>query len=171
MNSRSRTCCTRLPNRRYVDRHLAQELERAQRGGTRVSVLLLDMDRFKCINDEFGHEAGTGRLSMWRTPCAQACAAMTSARGWPAMSSSSCYPTATGNSRSARAARCSRPLRGGFLRGAGRARRPRHQRRGRDLPEDGQSPDELLAAADRRMHGNKSSRKEALANLGEFSRT
>jgi len=49
---------TGLPNRRYLDRQLSQELSRAQRHGGRLSVLVLDMDGFKQINDEFGHQAG-----------------------------------------------------------------------------------------------------------------
>jgi diguanylate cyclase (GGDEF)-like protein len=53
---------TGLPNRRNLDRQLSQELARVQRHGGQVSVLVLDMDGFKQINDEFGHQAGDRAL-------------------------------------------------------------------------------------------------------------
>jgi diguanylate cyclase (GGDEF)-like protein len=53
---------TGLPNRRYLDRHLAQEVARVRRHGGQLSVLVLDMDGFKQINDEFGHQAGDSAL-------------------------------------------------------------------------------------------------------------
>jgi len=53
---------TGLPNRRYVERHLSQEFARIRRHGSQVSVLVLDMDGFKQINDEFGHSAGDRAL-------------------------------------------------------------------------------------------------------------
>jgi diguanylate cyclase (GGDEF)-like protein len=53
---------TGLPNRRYLDRHLEQELARVRRHGGQLSALVLDMDGFKQINDEFGHQAGDSAL-------------------------------------------------------------------------------------------------------------
>ncbi len=45
-------------NRRYLDRRLSEECARARRFGLPLSVLLLDIDHFKRINDSFGHQAG-----------------------------------------------------------------------------------------------------------------
>ncbi len=53
---------TGLPNRRYLDSHLAQEVARVRRHGGQLSLLVLDMDGFKQINDEFGHQAGDSAL-------------------------------------------------------------------------------------------------------------
>ncbi len=53
---------TGLPNRRYLERHLEQEIARVHRHGGQLSLLVLDMDGFKQINDEFGHQAGDSAL-------------------------------------------------------------------------------------------------------------
>jgi diguanylate cyclase (GGDEF)-like protein/PAS domain S-box-containing protein len=49
---------TGLFNRRFLEESLETELQRAKRNETPVSVLLLDLDHFKRINDTFGHDAG-----------------------------------------------------------------------------------------------------------------
>lgn len=49
---------TGLPNRRQFQERLSQELMNAQRQGTDVAVLCCDLDRFKAVNDTFGHPAG-----------------------------------------------------------------------------------------------------------------
>jgi diguanylate cyclase (GGDEF)-like protein/PAS domain S-box-containing protein len=49
---------TGLYNRREANELLRLELERCQRYGTPVSVALLDIDRFKAVNDDHGHAIG-----------------------------------------------------------------------------------------------------------------
>jgi diguanylate cyclase (GGDEF)-like protein len=45
-------------NRRPLDAHLDEAIERRRRHGVPTSLLALDLDRFKLINDRFGHEVG-----------------------------------------------------------------------------------------------------------------
>ena len=45
-------------NRRYFDRALEQELDRSRRYGSAGSILLVDLDHFKDVNDRLGHAAG-----------------------------------------------------------------------------------------------------------------
>jgi diguanylate cyclase (GGDEF)-like protein len=49
---------TGLPNRRRFDARLGEELRRARRYGGALTLLLIDVDKLKDINDEGGHEAG-----------------------------------------------------------------------------------------------------------------
>jgi diguanylate cyclase (GGDEF)-like protein len=49
---------TGLFNRRYMEETLDRELRRAERERRALSLILLDIDRFKSFNDTFGHEAG-----------------------------------------------------------------------------------------------------------------
>jgi diguanylate cyclase (GGDEF)-like protein/PAS domain S-box-containing protein len=49
---------TGLFNRRYLEETLVRELHQAARRGTSLSVAMLDIDHFKMLNDENGHEAG-----------------------------------------------------------------------------------------------------------------
>lgn len=49
---------TGLRNRRYFDSRLQELLEEAKAGGESLALLVLDMDRFKQINDSLGHAAG-----------------------------------------------------------------------------------------------------------------
>lgn len=45
-------------NRRYFETKILEELSRAERHGSPISILMIDIDGFKPLNDEFGHLLG-----------------------------------------------------------------------------------------------------------------
>jgi diguanylate cyclase (GGDEF)-like protein/putative nucleotidyltransferase with HDIG domain len=53
---------TGLPNTRFMFMHLTRELARAERLKAEVSLLVMDLDNFKDINDTFGHHVGDRAL-------------------------------------------------------------------------------------------------------------
>jgi hypothetical protein len=79
---------TGLANRRTFDAALVDACERAARAGSPVSLAVLDLDRFKDVNDRHGHRAGDagserspagsppppGRRTSWRGPGARSSA-------------------------------------------------------------------------------------------------
>jgi diguanylate cyclase (GGDEF)-like protein len=66
---------TGLPNRREFDRLLARELERSSRYGEIFSLTVLDLDRFKELNDTRGHAAGDTLLRQAAHTIEEACRA------------------------------------------------------------------------------------------------
>ncbi len=57
-----RDSLTRLFNRRYMEETLERELSRAERERHPLSLVMIDVDEFKYINDHFGHRAGDAVL-------------------------------------------------------------------------------------------------------------
>ena len=53
---------TGLGNRRLVNKALQEEINRARRSGSELSVILMDVDYFKNYNDTYGHPAGDAVL-------------------------------------------------------------------------------------------------------------
>ena len=71
---------TGLFNRRHLEQLFERELEFAVRSKHPLSIIMLDLDHFKSVNDQFGHPAGDavlagvgrvllGRLRVYDTPC------------------------------------------------------------------------------------------------------
>ena len=69
---------TRTWNRDAILEVLERELARAARDGSPLSVIMADVDRFKGVNDTFGHPAGDPACcSAWWRACARRCGRMT----------------------------------------------------------------------------------------------
>ncbi|MBH9553919.1 putative bifunctional diguanylate cyclase/phosphodiesterase [Inhella gelatinilytica] len=49
---------TDLPNRRLLTERLSTEIKHARRDGHQLALMALDLDRFKAVNDQWGHDAG-----------------------------------------------------------------------------------------------------------------
>lgn len=64
---------TGLFNRRYFDLNIRKELKRAKRYHKELSLLLLDLDHFKQINDTHGHQFGDDVLRRFSRLLEQAC--------------------------------------------------------------------------------------------------
>lgn len=58
----TRDTLTGLPNRRHFDAVSQDEFERSRRAGRVFSILYLDLDHFKTINDRYGHASGDAAL-------------------------------------------------------------------------------------------------------------
>ncbi len=55
---------TGLYNFRYFQDHFAKQMEYTNRTGRPTSIIMIDLDFFKAINDEWGHEAGNQSLKV-----------------------------------------------------------------------------------------------------------
>lgn len=62
-----RDSLTGLYNRRYLDETLEREVSRARRDGSPLSLVMLDIDYFKRVNDTHGHQVGDEALRMVAT--------------------------------------------------------------------------------------------------------
>ena len=49
---------TGLPNRHYFNANLTQAIEMCKRRGDKVAILYMDLNKFKPVNDQYGHKAG-----------------------------------------------------------------------------------------------------------------
>jgi len=56
---------TDLPNRRALMRRLEDEMSRSQRYGFHLTLVLIDLDLFKNVNDEYGHAVGDTILTCY----------------------------------------------------------------------------------------------------------
>jgi len=62
MDMANEDALTGLRNRRHLDLKLTEEIYRAKRAGTSISLILIDIDHFKAFNDTYGHVEGDSCL-------------------------------------------------------------------------------------------------------------
>ncbi len=62
---------TGLPNRRALDERLEKEVQLAHRTGKSFSIVMMDLDGFKAVNDTYGHELGDQVLRVFFNYMAQ----------------------------------------------------------------------------------------------------
>jgi len=163
---------TGMANRRSLDRQLEAGLARAIRNGTPGSVVVLDLDRLKEINDTYGHEAGDRALRVvgnvlkstvrQNDLCARFAGDEFIVVLWD------CLPENEGRRvaelQSAVAAFPFEPrpgVRVSLSISAGAAR----------FPDDGQTFEELLAAGDERMYHDKAGRRSRNSGRHSLART
>nr|WP_161883888.1 diguanylate cyclase [Deinococcus alpinitundrae] len=79
---------TRLGNRRAFDETLDAAINASKRHLFSVSILSLDLDGLKEVNDQGGHAQGDRTCKALHAPCRGHCGVRTSCSGWGAMSSS-----------------------------------------------------------------------------------
>lgn len=60
---------TGLYNRRAFEEHLTQTMALIQRGSAPATLVMMDLDHFKIINDDFGHEAGDKVIEQFALLC------------------------------------------------------------------------------------------------------
>jgi len=53
---------TGIKNRKYFDAHMTKEIKRSTRGKLSLALLMIDIDHFKQVNDQYGHLAGDACL-------------------------------------------------------------------------------------------------------------
>ncbi|GAB2489569.1 GGDEF domain-containing protein [Arenimonas alkanexedens] len=66
---------TGVSNRHHFTQRAEALLEQCKRSGSEVGLIMLDLDHFKSINDQFGHAAGDWALRQVASACIEACPA------------------------------------------------------------------------------------------------
>jgi diguanylate cyclase (GGDEF)-like protein/putative nucleotidyltransferase with HDIG domain len=157
---------TGLPNTRFLFMHLTRELSRAERLKAQVSLMVMDLDDFKEINDNHGHHVGDRAL------CEIARVLRAAIRPYDIcvryagdefiIVLSGCGPEEAEQKRM--------ELQQGVDEVIFEARPGRRLRLGMSIgtaifPQDGDTYEALLATADGRMYQNKTARKNHIAML------
>jgi diguanylate cyclase (GGDEF)-like protein/putative nucleotidyltransferase with HDIG domain len=153
---------TGLPNTRFMFVHLSRELARAQRHRSEVSLLVMDLDGFKEINDRYGHHVGDRALRevarVLRSTIRPYDICVRYAGDEFVVVLSGCGPEESETKR--------RELQNAlamvqFEARPGRLVSLQCSCGSASFPHDGESYETLLAAADKRMYEDKAHRKQA----------
>lgn len=101
---------TQLPNRRAFLETAKAEIERMQRSGRPLSIVLGDIDRFKNINDQYGHESGDDVLQAVASILRNAIRAQDAVARWGGEEMIILLPETNPESASAVAEKCRRAV-------------------------------------------------------------
>jgi diguanylate cyclase (GGDEF)-like protein/putative nucleotidyltransferase with HDIG domain len=151
---------TQLPNARSLFLQLDSELARAKRGGKPLSVLVLDMNGLKIINDRFGHLEGNRILSQVATGLKSACREYDYVARMGGDEFVVLLPGLRGDDTAGRIDHLRQ-----VIASAGHGLFPDKQLTASigiaSFPEDGTAAEQILAEADRRMYQEKQQSKES----------
>jgi diguanylate cyclase (GGDEF)-like protein len=164
-NLANRDPLTGFYNHRVLHERLGEELLRARRSRRPISLLMLDLDDFKLVNDSFGHQLGD-RVLVWT---AEKIRETLRATDVPARYGGDEFAIVLPETDADEAASAARRILDVFERDA-------FDREGREslpvaisigvatFPDDAASPTELIAAADQRLYRAKGSGGPGLAS-------
>ena len=152
---------TELANRRQIERAIGSQIERALQTGEPASVLMVDLDDFKAVNDRYGHETGDDVLRFF----AKELRGEVRATDLPARFGGDEFVVLMSGVGAAQAAKISQQLMDHFeklvYRPEGLALRCRISVGNSQIETGSESLAEVLAAADRSMYEVKRSKKPA----------
>src|SRR5215213_3103365 len=148
---------TSIPNRRAFDERLKLELGRSARTGEPLSLLMGDIDRFKALNDRFGHAAGDAALAAIGSALVDECRAIDTPARIGGEEFAVLLPSTDAEAGMITANR----LRSAISRITDRAGRPLTISFGvAEHPADAASSDELIGAADRALYAAKAAGRD-----------
>lgn len=158
---------TSMPNRRAFDERLQLELERAARTREPLSLLMGDIDRFKRLNDRFGHAAGDAALAeIGRVLCSE-CRAIDT----PARIGGEEFAVLLPSTDSAAALTTANRLRAAISRITAGDGKPLTISFGvAEHPADGPTAPDLIAAADRALYAAKAGGRDRAERYEHFAR-
>jgi len=144
---------TGVYNRRYFEQRILEELERAARYAGGLAILMLDIDHFKRVNDEFGHLLGDEVLRQLSTILAQQLRKVDVTCRFGGEEFAILVPQTTGDHALGAAEKLRKVIEGWSFPGVPR---PVTVSIGvADFPEDGATRDELVKAADAALYAAK----------------